>query len=137
MAWDSTSLRAEIGAEFETLSFRREDVGMALAVRAEYQAQALRERVRRCIANKKRLLGADRWRAQKRQVDAQYRARRRADPSRYHASLAAARAWKARHKADLAAKYRVWWAANRERVNQYRRDRARAKASRVERIRAA
>jgi hypothetical protein len=133
MGWDGAVLRAEIGAEFDTLAFRREDVLVATATWAEYKAQAARERVYRCRANKKRLLGEARWRAQKRQVDASYRARRRADPSRYHASLATARAWKARNKADLAAKYRVWWAANRDRVNQYRRDRARVKASRAER----
>jgi len=131
MGWDGMSLRAEIGAEFDTLSFRREDIRMALAVRAEYQARALRERVQRSRAKKKCLLGAAECRAQKRQADAMFRARRRTDPSRYHASLATARAWKARNKADVTAKYRAWWAANRERVNQCRRDqRARAKASR-------
>jgi ElaB/YqjD/DUF883 family membrane-anchored ribosome-binding protein len=134
MGWDGAVLRAEIGAEFDTLAFRREDVLAATATWVEYKAQAARERVRRCIARKKRLLGTERWRAQKRQVDARYRARRRADPSRYLASLATARAWKARNKAAVAAQNRAWWAANRERVNQHRRDeRARLKASRAER----
>lgn len=134
MGWDGTSLRAEIGAEFETLAFRREDVLMALVTLAEYKAQAARERVRRCVANKKREMGAEGWREYQRQLGASYRARRRADASRYHAALATARAWKARNKDAVAAQYRAWWAANRERVNQYRRDyRARVKASRAER----
>lgn len=134
MGWDGTVLRAEIGAEFDTLSFRRDDVRMALAVRAEYEAQAARERVRRYRATRKCVLGAEGWREYRRQLDARYRARRRGDPSRYHRALAIARAWKARNRAVVAAKRREWWAANSERVNQYRRDeRARVKASRAER----
>jgi hypothetical protein len=83
MGWDGAVLRAEIGAEFETLSFRREDVQLALAIRAEYQALAARERTRRNQALKKLELGPDGWRAYKRQACALYRARRRADRARH------------------------------------------------------
>jgi hypothetical protein len=109
MAWDGTSLRAEIGAEFDTLSFRREDVRMAMAARAEDRAHAARERMRGTYAlkklrlgqaglsaynrqnsalhraRKKQALGVAGWRAYNRQRCAQFRARRRADPVRYRA----------------------------------------------------
>jgi hypothetical protein len=125
MGWDDTSLRAEIGAEFDTLSFRREDVRMALAMRAEYRAAAARERVRgkhllkklrlgtagwsaynrqACAlhrARKKQALGIAGWRAYNRQQCAKHRARRRADPVRYRAWCERMRPkWrKAEHKA--------------------------------------
>lgn len=109
MGWDGMSLRAEIGAEFDTLAFRREDARMALAVRAEERAAAARERMRGTYglkklrlgksglsacnrrtsalwrARKKQALGVAGWRTYNRQRCAQFRARRRADPVRHRA----------------------------------------------------